>query len=380
LPDGFGLTAFLSGFILGGVLVSDYSSIWETEKNGIVYAVFRLNGKTKWERIGEKRFLTRELINIKKKVILKKLINGEFIVKKIMFEKMIEEFLEFAKKYRTPRTFQTTIGHCKNLLKYFKGILISQIAPNFIEGYIDERKKQNSKLSNKTIINELFTLSAIFRQAVKKGYVTENPVKRVERPRYSAPDARAFTKREVDLVLANCSRYLKGILLVGLTTGFRKSEICNLRWEHVNFEEGIIKLTCDETFQTKNKKPRMAVIVPELSRELEFLRTNWIDPVKDTVIPRQLMQMNYVFCHFNGWRIQDFSNAFEKLMKRLSIEDATPHTMRRTFITFHATTDPLLTQKMIGHSNIRITEGYYDAQIDRMKLSMRPIEELISVN
>jgi hypothetical protein len=35
---------------------------------------------------------------------------------------------------------------------------------------------------------------------------------------------------------------------------------------------------------------------------------------------------------------------------------------------------------MIGHSNIRITEGYYDAQIDRMKLSMRPIEELISVN
>lgn len=65
-------------------------------------------------------------------------------------------------------------------------------------------------------------------------------------------------------------------------------------------------------------------------------------------------------------------------MKKLGIEHATPHTMRHTFITYHSNYgDPFLTQKMAGHSNQKITQGYYHLQVERMKESMAPIKELV---
>jgi len=292
---------------------------------------------------------------------------------------MVEEFLEYAPKHKTPRTCETNLGHCKKLVRYFKGRPLAQITPCLIEGYIDERRKQNPDLSDKSIINELFTLSALFKQAIKRGYVKENPVKRIEMPKYTRPEMKCFTQREIELILANCSRHMKGILLVGLSTGFRASEICNLKWENIDFKEGIISLKCDATFKTKNKKNRLAILVPQLREELEFLKSNWVDPARDTVIERQACQMQYVFCHRDGRPFQSFCNAFKMLVERLGIENASPHTMRHTFVTYHSSYgDPFMTQKMVGHSSQRITQGYYHLQLDRMKDSMKPIIDMIN--
>ena len=358
--------------------MDDYSRVWVTEKNGILYAIFRLNGKMKWERIGESRFITRDAINKKKKEITEKLATGEYIERKIVFDKMIGEFLEYAAKNRTEGTCQTALGHCNKLLNYFKGYFLTKITPALIEGYIDKRREQNPNISDKTIINELFTLSAIFKLAIKRDYLKENPVKRIEKPKYTRPEMKCFTQKEIELTLANCSRYLRGILLVGLTTGLRSSEICNLKWENISFEEGIISIKCDDTFKTKNRKNRLAVMVPQLRKELEFIRENWIDPLTSRIMKRQDWQRQYVFCHCDGRPVKDFSGAFEKLMKRLGIENASPHTMRHTFITYHERFgDPYLTQKMVGHSDQRMTQGYYHLQVERMKESMGPVIELI---
>jgi integrase len=229
------------------------------------------------------------------------------------------------------------------------------------------------------IINELFTLSALFKLAIKRGFVKENPVKRIEMPKYIRPEMKFFTPQEINLILANCSLYMRSIIVLGLTTGMRKSEICNLKWSNVDFENGIINIVCDETFTTKSKRNRLAVIVPQLRQVLEFLRDNFIDPTSKIISPRQDFQRRYVFCHVDGAPIIDFSQGFKALMKKLGIKDASPHTMRHTFITYHSNYgDPFLTQKMAGHSNQRITQGYYHLQIERMKESMEPIKELVN--
>ncbi|MCX5750868.1 MAG: tyrosine-type recombinase/integrase [Candidatus Saganbacteria bacterium] len=358
--------------------MDDYSKIWQTEKNGVIYAIFRLNGKVKWEKIGEARFLSKNVIDRKKKEIMERLARGEYIEKKVLFENMVEEFLKYSKKTKTPGTFRTASGHCKSLLRYFKGYLLTKLTPYIIEGYIDYRREQNPDISNKTIINELFTLSAIIRESIKRGYLKENPVKRIERLNYTRPEMKFFTKQEIDLILANCSRYLRSILLVGLTTGLRKSEICHMKWENINFEEGIIVIKCDETFQTKNKRNRIAVLVPQLKEELLFLKDHWIDPVTNEVKQRESWQTQYVFCHQDGHPINNFANAFYKLMRKLGIKKASPHTMRHTFVTYHMNYgDPFLTQRMVGHSDPRVTQGYYHLQVERMRDSMGPIEALI---
>ncbi|KAF0134056.1 MAG: integrase family protein [Candidatus Saganbacteria bacterium] len=359
--------------------MDDYSSVWETDKRGILYAVFKLNGKVKWERIGEKRYLSRDAINAKKKEISERLARGEYITKKVSFETMAGEHLEYAEKNRTPRTKETMLGHLKKLVSYFKTFNLHQITPDNIEGYMDYRRNQNPDISDKMLINEIFTLSAMFKLAMKRGYVKENPVKRIELPKYIRPEMKFFSPQEIDLILNNCSPYMRGVILLGLTTGMRKSEICNLKWDNVNFDDGIITIACDDTFTTKSKRNRLAVIVPQLRDELLFLRDNYIDPLSKSITPRQDFQRRYVFCHYDGSHIKDFAQGFEKLMIKLGIKDASPHTMRHTFITYHSNYgDPFLTQKMAGHSNQRITQGYYHLQLDRMKESMKPIEKMIN--
>lgn len=359
--------------------MDDYSSIWETDKRGILYAVFKLNGKVKWERIGEKRYLTRDAINTKKKEISERLARGEYVTKKISFETMALEHLEYAEKNRTPRTKDTMAGHLKKLVSYFKTFNLHQITPDNIEGYMDYRRNQNPDISDKMLINEIFTLSAMFKLAMKRGYVKENPVKRIEMPKYTRPEMKYFAKSEIAMIMASCSRYLKGILLLGLTTGMRSAEILNLKWANVDMDNDIIYIKCDETFKTKNKKNRMVAMVPILKDELLFLKNNWVDPITDKIQPRLEHQQIYVFCHANGACIRYFNQGFKKLMNKLGIKKASPHTMRHTFITYHSNYgDPYMTQRIAGHSDQRVTQGYYHLQLDRMKTSMEPIMQMMN--
>lgn len=359
--------------------MDDYSKIWEIKRNDILYARFRLNGRQLQERIGEVKLLTRGAINKRKKDIQERLARGEYIERKILFEKMAEEFLRYALNNRTPRTYLTTTGHIRKLTDFFKGYLLTKITSFMVEGYMKHRREENPNLSDKTIINELFTLSAIFRRAIKLGYLKDNPIKEIEFPKYSRPEMKFFIPKELETIFAGCSRYLRPILLIGITTGFRSSEICSIKWENIDFEQNIINIICDETFKTKNKKNKIALMLPSLKEELIFLKQNWIDYMTDNVMPRQQHQMNYVFCHYSGERIKSFSNAFEKLMKKIGIEKATPHTMRHTFDVLFGnfSKNPMLTSKLMGHSDLRMTQSYYHLELESARESCKPFETLI---
>lgn len=359
--------------------MSDYSKICIVVRNGRVSAKFRLFGKQIMEFIGEEKYLSKSAIEAKKRAITEKLAKGEYLIAKKRFDQMAQEYLKYAKANRTARTYETYEGHMKKLTDYFRKTLLSKISPWMIERYMEHRRKENPKISNKMLINELFTLSALFTLAVKWDYVKENPVKRIEKPKYIRPEMKFFTKAEIALILANCSRYLKGIILLGLTTGMRSAEILNLKWANIDMENDLIHIKCDETFTTKNKKNRFTPIVSDLKNELLFLKSNWVDPLTNKVYPRQEHQLTYVFCHGNGNRVSYFSQGFNNLMKRLGIEKATPHSMRHTFITYHSNYgDPFLTRIIAGHSDQRTTQGYYHAQTDRMKDSMSSIMQMMN--
>jgi integrase len=51
---------------------------------------------------------------------------------------------------------------------------------------------------------------------------------------------RFLTEDEETLLLANCSPTLKPIVITGLHTGFRKSEVLSLTWANVDFQHRLI--------------------------------------------------------------------------------------------------------------------------------------------
>jgi len=62
---------------------------------------------------------------------------------------------------------------------------------------------------------------------------------------------------------------LKALLVCGYHTGARKNELRRIRWEQVDFESGLIRVSAG---QTKGKKPRTLPIYGDMRRWLDRQR------------------------------------------------------------------------------------------------------------
>ena len=110
--------------------------------------------------------------------------------------------------------------------------------------------------------------------------------------------------------------YLKPILSFGYFTGWRKAEILNLTWRHVNLKDGIVRL---EPGETKNNEGRTLYMEPELWDMLQQLHK------------KRRMDCLYVF-NRNGRQISDFRKTWEKACNGIGKSGLLFHDLRRSAV------------------------------------------------
>lgn len=126
----------------------------------------------------------------------------------------------------------------------------------------------NEGRSPATVLRDLFTLSSVLQRAVKAGELTDNPVRRIDKPRIDrrgkvrfldhAEEARlrkAMKTRDEELqtlrTTGNARRQLRRekllprlphfgdhltpAVLLSMNTGLRRGEILKLRWSSIDF-------------------------------------------------------------------------------------------------------------------------------------------------
>ncbi|HTR67609.1 MAG TPA: site-specific integrase, partial [Terriglobales bacterium] len=137
---------------------------------------------------------------------------------------------------------------------------------------------------------------------------------------------------------------LRLLVLIAITTGMRASEIFALRWSDVHYNEGLIAVRA----KLKGGKMRYVPMLPELAVELRrypaAANTDRIFPPKeDAKSGRQRVE-----------------GSFEDLLERAGIEDFRFHDMRHTFASWYMMNGGDLYElaKILGHSNIKMTERY----------------------
>ena len=133
----------------------------------------------------------------------------------------------------------------------------------------------------------------------------------------------------------------------------RLSEIANLKWSSISFNDGLISVVSDASFTTKNKKTRTIPFNNILSEILRDRLPKVIDISKEI----------YVF-NIKGKMINPdyISKSFKKAVKEAKLNnDYHFHLLRASFISNLAKRNvPLIAiQKLVGHANIRITEKHY---------------------
>ena len=189
--------------------------------------------------------------------------------------------------------------------------------------------------------------------------IDRNPADQVEvmrpddaRDRYLSEDELRNLKRALDEKMyqkgthaINKTFYrLRLLVLIAVTTGMRVAEVFGLGWSDVMYSEGLLAVRA----KLKGGKMRYVPMLPELAGELRRYPA--------------VMGEDRIFPPKPGAKSgrQRVEGSFEDLLERAGIQDFRFHDLRHTFASWYMMNGGDLYElaKILGHSNIKMTERY----------------------
>jgi integrase len=157
-----------------------------------------------------------------------------------------------------------------------------------------------------------------------------------------ALDERTYRKGTKDLNQTNLR--LRLIVLIAVSTGMRSAEIHRLRWSDVMDSEGLLAV------RAKLKKGRVRFVPMPSELAVEIGRYPAIIG-EDRILPPKGGPES---------KRQRLEGSFENLLDRATIRDFWFHDLRHTFASWYMMNGGDLYElaKILGHSNIKMTERY----------------------
>jgi len=216
-----------------------------------------------------------------------------------------------------------------------------------------EQFKSNlaNKYSPTTVNMTLRSLSDAFAKAMVWRCVDENPLKNVEQIRVQEVDGPFLTLEDVSEVKGSLKDALyKDFIDTTLYTGMRVSEICNMKWNDVDFVNMKIRVKNMETFSTKSKRDRTILLHSKLADVLGMRSRVDHSPfvfVRDDGKPVDRSTANDKFKEY--WKAAGLDSTFHF------------HSLRHTFASHLAMKGVSLyfIQKILGHASIQTTARIY---------------------
>ncbi len=328
--------------------------------NGVFYIAYSIEGKRRWKSTRE----TQQHLAIKALLNFNKLLSSP--TKKILLSKFMEEFLASATTNFSAGTVRIYKQSLSSFLSLTGDMWLGSVTPKHIDCFKTHRAKSVSPV---TLNIELRTLKAAFYTAMRWKLVMENPFKHVPLLRVPEEQPMYLTKEGFQkLVSVISEKWFRDLVIVAAFTGLRRGELLNLRWKHIDFERRVIYINSDRTFRTKTGKRRT---VP-MNQEVVQILQNKI----------QYSQAEHVFSR-NGMRLVEssISHKFKASINRANLDKQLRfHSLRHTFATWLVQSGVNIyeVQKLLGHSNIKITEVYSHLATGELHLSVDRIRFPIS--
>jgi integrase len=216
----------------------------------------------------------------------------------------------------------------------------------------------------------LTPLSRVFSFAVRRGFVTSNPVRgleRGERPSVGKRDLRILSSEEVERLLDACDETMRVFVAVSAFTGARLSEVLGLRWEDVDLDAETIRIRRQLARDGRLVEPktdaakREVVLMPSLAR---MLREHRLRSPFSTA-------HDYVFTTARRTPL-DQSNvrrSFGRALQRVGLEKLRLHDLRHVAASawIAAGVDPVTVSRQLGHADPAITLRVYAGEFDRAR-------------
>ena len=238
-------------------------------------------------------------------------------------------------------------------------------------------------------------IRAILNYCVKRGLLAENPINRISQFKHGNIRGKAITIEAFKTVcrylesaehpLAAVSRTL---LLVFYFTGMRRTQVCGLRWNNVDFDNDTIALRKEYSKTGREWKiplePRLKGALVELKKKALKVLGNGFR-LDDQVFWMQLYHPRY---SGNRFTPDQCSGLFRRLAKKTATK-ISAHKIRHLVATTLANCDRSLiagqtdvpitltaVQALLGHENIMTTTMYIEPNLQSQRNALKGLDNL----
>jgi integrase len=247
------------------------------------------------------------------------------------------------------------------LIEAIGDLPLSSITPRHIDTF---KSRRLNVIKPVTVNLELRTLKAALNTAKRWNLITENPCDKVKR--LSLPDQPPiyFKRDDLEKLLGQIQEcWLKDVVVFAVMTGLRRGEIANLQWRDVNLEKRIISIHSSPTFRTKFGKNRL---VPLNESAVQLLRIRMGLSTSDFVFSLNDKKI------FPGW----IQAKFKRYVFQAGLGNELHfHSLRHTFASWLVQDGVSIfeVQKLLGHSNIAVTQVYSHLQPETLHATVNRI-------
>ncbi|MFC1717289.1 tyrosine-type recombinase/integrase [Candidatus Poribacteria bacterium] len=315
------------------------------------------NGERYRKTVGTKR----QAEEVEKRIEIE-ILEGKWALrdKDTTFGELLPEYFEYSEASKAKSTYSNDKYRIEaHLLPYFGDTSLKKINPQMLDKYKPKRVREGA--SNNTVNHELVCLSHIMKMAIRWRYIEHNPVSSVEKLKVPKRPPRFLCLDEIDRLLeASKESHIYPILMTAIHTGLRKSELLNLRWSDIDFDQCTITVQPKEDWNTKNYKSRTISLTPAL---YEMLQEHW----------RQRAQLRikseYVFT-YQGERIKrGIEDSLRTTVAKAGLQNVTLHILRHTFASQLAIAGVPLryVQELMGHQSFQTTLQYAHLSEEHVK-------------
>jgi integrase len=300
----------------------------------------------------------------------------------ILFSDALHRYLSEVSIKKRPRTAERDRLSATYLKQVLGALTLTQVTPDKVAKYRDERLK---KVSPHSVRIELSLLSNLFNIAKKEWAIgrIENPVSLIKRPQI--PEGRCPTLSQVQMkrLLNECknarTKYLYPFVLLGLHTGCRSEELRGLRWSQINLDEGYISLIGEDT---KNHRRRSIPLTPAAKDILQQLAN---DSKTKNKVDSHGNPVGLVFpARGKPDQPRDMHMAFNRVVRNVGLDDLPGtgklriHDLRHlcaTFLLFEGA-DIETVRDILGHRDISTTQLYLHVVNEHKKKAISKIGHL----
>jgi integrase len=255
---------------------------------------------------------------------------------------------------------------------------------NHIHGEVFRQTCLDAGNSPATVAKKLRGLKRLFQLAVERQQLEKNPIQYVKAPKSANnPKIRTYTDDECARILRASSQVQNNSVLewdlmitLALVTAMRKSELLNLTWGDIDFNEHTVFVSPKQDtyemweWKIKDTDCRILPLTDDTVRLLVNLQNRRPEGYPYVLVPpgRYDHIQNYLrktgqwtLCHARTLIVQNFNTQFNRIMAKAAVKKGTFHDIRRTAITnwLYQGLSIYDVMKLAGHSKFETTYKFY---------------------